>query len=415
MTWIKIAIRNILKNRRRSFFTILAIAVGYAAVNVFGGFTAYIFKSLKDSFIYAQANGHLTIFKEGYSTGGRIDPLRFLLTEEEMARIGEICRSDPRVVVVTPQLFITGLISNGNVSTIFVGVGRIPSDLSFIRSQAGGMIGKLQLYEGRPLTDEVSHGVALSFGLAGKLELRDGADAIVMSPTVEGRINALDLEVFQLFLSPYDELDDKLLMTPLSFAQSLYDTRGADRMTVLLTGDQHTLSMKQHLERLFGDAGLRLEVRTWQELSNFYVRVKDMFDVIFFFLFVIVFVIVVMSVVNTVSMAIIERTREIGTLRALGLKRRGIVNLFGIESAILGLVGSMLGFVLTILSWGMIRIAEPTWIPPNIPYRVPLEVHLVPAYLVVSFVFLLVLSISSAILPARKASLKGIVDALGHT
>ncbi|NSW87684.1 MAG: ABC transporter permease [Syntrophobacteraceae bacterium] len=414
ITWMKIAIRNIVKNRRRSLFTILAIAVGYAAVNVFGGFTEYIFKSLQDSFIYAQGNGHLTIFKKGFLAQGKLDPFQFMLSEAETELIRELCRKDPRVMVVTPQLMITGLISNGSVSTIFVGVGRVPSDLTFVRSRATGMIGRLKLYEGRNLVDEVPHGVGLSAGLAKKLDLHQGSEAIAMSPTIHGQINALDMQVFQVFHSPYEELDDKLLMAPLDFAQSLYDTTSADRITVLLTEDRSTLPVKEHFERIFADAGLDVELMTWKDLSIFYVKVKDMFDIIFLFIFVIVFVIVVMSVVNTVSMAIMERTQEIGTLRALGLKRRGIVKLFAIESSVLGLIGSLVGIVFTFVGWGLVKVIEPSWIPPNIPYRVPLEVHLVPGYMAVSFVFLILLSVLSAILPARKAALKGIVDALGH-
>src|SRR5215831_18968436 len=79
-TWFKIACRNLGKNRRRSLFTIMAIGLGFAAVNVFGGFTSYIFASLRDSYIYAQANAHLTIFKTGFLAAGKLDPLGYLLS-----------------------------------------------------------------------------------------------------------------------------------------------------------------------------------------------------------------------------------------------------------------------------------------------------------------------------------------------
>ena len=93
------------------------------------------------------------------------------------------------------------------------------------------------------------------------------------------------------------------------------------------------------------------EIKTWNELSLFYSKVKGMFDMIFMFLFIIVLVIVVMSVVNTMGMAVLERTREIGTLRALGLKRRGVGLLFAIEGAMIGLLGSILGVILNIIAW----------------------------------------------------------------
>ena len=68
--------------------------------------------------------------------------------------------------------------------------------------------------------------------------------------------------------------------------------------------------------------GLKTEIKTWNELSLFYAKVKGMFDMIFMFIFSIVFIIVIMSVINTMGMAVMERTREIGTLRAIGLKQR---------------------------------------------------------------------------------------------
>ncbi|MBU0566477.1 ABC transporter permease, partial [bacterium] len=117
MTWIKIGVRNLYRNKRRSLFTIGAIALGLAAVNVFGGFTRYMYTNLRDSFIYVQGNGHLTVFKEGFLTEGKLDPLKYLLTETETKTIQDLCAKDPRILVVTPQLRITGMISNGAVST----------------------------------------------------------------------------------------------------------------------------------------------------------------------------------------------------------------------------------------------------------------------------------------------------------
>jgi putative ABC transport system permease protein len=354
------------------------------------------------------------VFKKGFLSHGKLDPLKYTLTREESHKIREVCQGQPEVLVVTPQLHFTGLISNGQASTIFLGVGRIPSDLYSIQKRATGMIGRLKLHDGRSLQDDIPYGVGLSVGLARKLKLELDSDAIAMSPTVEGQINALDMKVFNTFHSPLEELDDKLVQVPLEFAQSLYDTSSVDRITILLNSNAYTEKLRNTLGRLLGEIGLEVEVMVWQDLSPFYIKVKNMFDVIFIFLFIIVFVIIVMSVINTIGMSIMERTREIGTLRALGLKRLGVIKLFTIESTVLGVVGSFLGVFLTWVSWAFVKLIEPTWIPPNIPRRIPLEVFLVPRYMLMSFVFLMVLSVVSALLPTRKAAHRGIVDALGH-
>lgn len=415
ISWLKLALRNLFRNRRRSLFTILAIGLGFAAVNTLGGFTAYIFTSLKDSYIYAQGNGHLSIFKAGFLQEGKLDPTRYLIDEDEMALIHDVLARYPEILVTAPQLHISGLLSNGKVSTIFLAAGRVPSAVSKINSHARGLVGKIQLFDGKPLEDDVMHGVGLSRGLAEQLKLDLGSDAVAMAPTVSGQINALDAQVFQLFDSPVEALEDKLMSVSLKFAQSLYDTGSVDRVTVLLESDELTETTRTRLAEELAAEGLNLEVKTWNELSTFYTKVKQMFDVIFLFTFLIVFTIVVMSVINTVSMAIMERTREIGTLRALGVKRRGIVGLFAAESMLLGTLGSLLGMVLTVITWLGVALLKPTWIPPQITRRVPLEVYLVPDYMLYSVLLLIVLSLAAASLPARAAARMQIVGALGHT
>ena len=413
LTWLTLASRNLLRNGRRSMFTIAAIGLGFLAVNVLGGFTAYIFTSLQDSYIYAEANGHLTIFKSGFLDKGKLDPTRYLLDEAQLASIRQVLARQPEVILGTPQLQISGLLSNGQISTIFVASGRVPSDVEAIaRRAAGGQ--RLKLYDGKPLADDVSYGIGVSHGLAQQLSLQLGSTAVAMAPTVQGQINALDAQLWQLIDAPVEALEDKLATVPLAFAQKLYDTGSVDRVTVLLQSTGQTDAMRARLAAALAAAGLQVDIRTWNELSPFYTKVKKMFDVIFFISFLIVFTIVVMSVVNTFTMAVMERTREIGTLRALGVKRRGIVALFTLESMLLSGCGSLLGAALTLFVVHLIGVLQPTWIPPQIARSVPLQIHLVPQYWALSAILLLLLSMLAAVLPARKAARMAITNALGY-
>lgn len=414
MTWIKLAVRNLFRNGRRSLFTILAIGLGFLAVNTLGGFTRYIFTGLKDGYIYAEANGNLTIFKAGFLDHGKLDPTSYLLSEGEVGAIRKILSRHPDVLVVTPQLQISGLLSNGQVSTIFVAPGRVPSDIQAITSHAIDEGGKERLFDGNPLSDNLVYGIGIAHGLAKQLNLKLGSNAIAMAPTVSGQINALDAQVAQLVDAPDEALDGTLAAVPLKFAQSLYDTTSVDRLTVLLNNDEHTYATRALLNREFAAAGLNVEIRTWDELSPFYTKVKKMFDVMFLITFLIVFTIVVMSVVNTVTMAIMERTREIGTLRALGVKRKGIVALFALESLMLGAFGALLGIALNLLVLFAVWLLHPTWIPPQISREVPLEIYLVPEYWLCSVVLLILLSLLSALLPARKAARMVIIGALAY-
>ena len=414
LTWIKLAIRNLFRNARRSFFTVLAIALGFVAVNVLGGFMAYIFNNLQESYIYAEANGHLTIFQTGFLDKGKLDPTRYLLTEAQLNTIARVTARHPDVLVTTAQLGISGLLSNGQVSTIFVGSGRVPSDIEKIRGYANTTSKRIRQYDGHPLSDRDANGIGVSHGLAKALNLSLGATAVAMSPTVSGQINALDAQLLQLIDSPVEVLDDKLTIVPLKFAQSLYDTSSADRVTLLLKRGSDVEAIRMVLARELRQSGLDVDIRTWTEMSPFYTKTKKMFDVIFVVSFVIVFMIVVMSVVNTFTMAVLERTREIGTLRALGVKRHRIMALFSMESVVLGGFGSLMGIVLTLLVITSVSWLAPTWVPPQMARRVPLQIYLVPAYWMFSTLMLMLLSTFAAIMPARKAAHMPIPNALGY-
>ena len=219
ITWIKLAIRNLFRNRRRSLFTILAIGLGFAAVNTLGGFTEYIFINLRDSYIYVQGNGHLTFFKKGFLQDGKLNPTQYLLDETEARIIKETLHRHPEVLVVTSQLHISGLLSNGKVSTIFLAAGRVPSDVRTINRHARGMVASIQPFTGKPLEDDVIYGVGLSRGLAEQFKFGLGSNPVALASTVSGQVNALDAQVFQLFEAPAEALEDKLMLVPLKFAQ----------------------------------------------------------------------------------------------------------------------------------------------------------------------------------------------------
>ena len=74
MTWFSLALRNLLRNARRSITTVAAVALGYAAINILAGFTAYMFASIEDAHIYEQINGHVQIWKEDARGYGGSEP-----------------------------------------------------------------------------------------------------------------------------------------------------------------------------------------------------------------------------------------------------------------------------------------------------------------------------------------------------
>ncbi len=128
MKWMKLAIRNILRNKRRSFVTLLAIGVGFSAVSLFSGYVSNIYSGLRESAVRGEGLGHLTIYKAGWLEKGKLDPERYMFSKPEVEKITKLTTAEHDVILATPQIQVTGIVSNGITSTIFIAQGVVPKD-----------------------------------------------------------------------------------------------------------------------------------------------------------------------------------------------------------------------------------------------------------------------------------------------
>jgi putative ABC transport system permease protein len=413
-----LALRGLLRNRRRALVTLLAIAFGFAAIALFAGYTHNIYRGLSQQAIHGELLGHLTLSKRGMSREGKLNPERYLMSAEEVGRITALVRAEPQVKLITPRLALSGIVSNGRASTIFVAEGLEPNAARELQAgmyanmrpaQAAAVGGVQVLDAGKP------DSVALAAGLAGLLHLNPGDSAAVLSNTLGGQANALDIQVAGLFNTGNAASNDLYAYMPLPLVRSLYDADGrADRLTILLDDVDATESVRAALLKKLAAAGFDVEISTWNELSAFYTQVHGMFDMIFGFIFSIVITVVVMSVANSMGMAVVERTREIGTLRAIGLRRRGVIGLFVTEAAVLVLLGCVAGLLLTLGVRYGINVADISYVPPNQTTRVPLLVDLDAARIAFTALMLAAVGALAAWMPARRAARQPIIDALGH-
>ncbi len=413
LMWLTIALRSIIKNGRRSLTTILAIALGYAAVNLFSGYVHSTYQGLTNAAIHGEGLGHLTIYKKGYLDQGKLHPEKYQFSADEAAAIADLIRKRSDVELVTPRLSVTGIISNGKNSTIFISQGLIPSDDMKIR----GDLTEYTSFTGSFLSDDEQTGVVLGSELATMLNLKTGSDAVILSNSYSGMANALDVKVLGVYNTGSTATNDKTVLMTYGHAQALVDFLGAEKLVVLLKNGgefKQAGTAAREIQDLLTRAGHGVEIKTWDELSVFYNQVKNMFDMIFLFIFSIVLVIVVMSVINTMSMSVMERTREIGTMRALGLKRYGVKFLFAVEGVLLGILGSAAGGLIFFTIYTIIAATHPSYVPPASSNPVPLRVDLVWVALIRSVFFMALLSFIAAYIPARRSAKMTIVDALGH-
>ena len=342
MIGFRIAFRNILKKRRRTAITLSALAIGYLAITMFQGYVADTLHGLRRAAIRGEGIGHLTILKKGALLRSRMDEKRYTLTGAEIGRITNLLQSVPGIILYSPRLDISGLLSNGKESVVFIGHGIDP--------EAYGILKKDFVYtgQGTPISPTNAIGGRIAGDLAAAMGLALGDTTVIFSTTLDNHMNALDMEIQGIYNTGTRATNDKYIIIPLSLAQRLYDTDGASRLSLLVDEKAGERAVMAQVRAVLDRAGLDMDVRTWKELSNFYTSVAGLFGMIFLFLFIIILVVAVMGVLNTMSMSVMERFREIGTMRAFGLQRGGVIRLFCIEGFLLGLIGVGLGALLAL-------------------------------------------------------------------
>jgi putative ABC transport system permease protein len=121
-------------------------------------------------------------------------------------------------------------------------------------------------------------------------------------------------------------------------------------------------------------------------------------------------------VINTMTMNVMERTNEIGTVRAMGVRRSGIRRQFIIEGSLIGAIGATFGAVLALAIAALINHAGLTWNPPGNASDVPLRLDVAgrPLLVMGAWVGLALVATVAAYLPASRAARLPVVDALRH-
>ena len=162
---------------------------------------------------------------------------------------------------------------------------------------------------------------------------------------------------------------------------------------------------------------LDLEVHDFAELTPFYVQVIRLFTTIFLFIALIMAIIVLFAVVNTMTMNVVERTNEIGAIRAMGVRRNGIRAQFVLEGWLLGAIFAAIGVVLAFVVATAINHAGLTWTPPGNANAVPFRLEIPssrPLLLAGTWIGLVLVATIAALLPANRAARLPVVDALRH-
>lgn len=396
---------NLWRHRRRTLFTGMVCSAAMTAVLLGAGFALFTYQSLAEK--AARDLGHLTLSHPDYFLDNEDVPLQHGIDRNPALEKRLLARDDVKAVL--PRLQFSGLVSNGEKSTIFLGSGVDGSEFQlkgpFLKVKAGGVLPPAYLSKA-----DDSIPLMIGEGLAAILKAKVGSELSLMSATSTGALNALDVVVVGIFSSGVPDLDKRQLYLPIQAGQQLLQSDKISELNIYLLDDQQQAGLATALQADMP----ALKVTPWQDRAFVFKAVRDLYNRIFGTLGILMLLLVLFAVGHGISQVVTERTREIGTMAALGERRHRIVGNFVLEALLLGAFSAIAATLSTLLCCELLRQFEVMMPPPpGSSQGYPLMISFSSELTLYAALVLMVVCMLFALKASLSAARKPLVDALG--
>ena len=327
----KMALRDLGRNRRRSFFSSLALGLGLALLLLMAAFIHGEMSSAIASTIKLQS-GHLQVRAQSYDESK--NSLKWEDLVADPTQIAAKIAALAPVEVATPRLFASGIVSVANESSGVRIFGIDPASAANAPYRAGMLSGQF-------LTADDRQGVLIGQALADKLKLKTGDQINLSVNTSNGDVAQQLFTIRGIYSTHTNGFDSVTVFMPLAKAQTITQTENhASTIFILLKNADETAAVASALQ------SSQYQVLTWTQMNELILQTEDMANSYMVIFYLIVLGVTATVIVNTLIMAVFERTREIGILSAIGMKSRRILAMFLAESTLLAVGGVLIGLIL---------------------------------------------------------------------
>ncbi len=438
----RIALRNLFRNKRRNLIAGGAVAFSCAGLILLGSYLVRTEHYLQVNSVYINHVGHFSIYKNGGLERHLTRPKRYSLSLEDQNRLLEILKTFPEVEFVGKYLMGVGLASNGCQSAPFLASGVEPGTEARIRAHPEVREWTPELAKtqrGRPISSESE--ISLTDSLArrlgkemvadeaagsaptGVLNCEDAktrkensryADLQLMSRSFAGDFAAVDASIVSHHSTGLFFSEDTGLVLPLSLLQKLYDTDRVTYLGVFLKDPGQAKVFFPRLNQALQTSGLDLLLLPyWDErVSLFYVGVMSFLFTMATFFYILVLGMIAVTITNFVTLGILERRREIGTLRAIGFLPDKISGLLLRETLLLTAIGAIAGLLFSFVVIRMVNNAGIRFRPPGIAGTMPFILVSNATLCTISLTLIAVMTLVSAHWTLKRKSKEPIVTLL---
>lgn len=403
MIW-KFAYRNLLRNKRRSLSTGVAITVGFVGLNLLG---AYIYRSkmaLDTTSVYSAQKGHVSIYKKDAIEQYQIKPKKYVFSLEEQEQLMKaISDLQPQIEYTGQQISVPGLFSNGVKSHPVVIYGFDPVAYQKSLTQPSllewakdwilpSQRENSDLFIRNPETVSITPKIAeiLSF----KYPLINNEPVQIAARTLDGDLNAINAELGAEHTTGMQFLEDSVVLIPIKKVQELLATDAVESISIYLKPGVSLNPFIVQLKEKLTTLGYPIDVFRFDapEINALHQGTMGFLYVMGGFFLFLICTAVSLTIINSLTMGIIERTREIGTLRAVGFKTLDVVKLFVRESILLSVISMAFGVFISFIVSTAVNAANIRFFPPGASARI--QFILKWNLYIASFVFVLLFTIS---------------------
>jgi putative ABC transport system permease protein len=401
---LRLALRNLARNTSRTLVAVGTVASGVIAFLLAGGFIHWIFQDMREATIHSQL-GHAQIVRPDFFEKGIADPYAYLLPVDA----GDLraLKALPGVVAITPRLVLSGLISHGDITATFAGEGIDPANERPIAR-------RISILQGGDLGGADEKKVLLGEGLARGLGAKPGDTVVLLTTAANGGPSAAEVVVAGIFATITKEYDDVAIRLPIGVARKLMRVEGATSWVALLDDDARTPSFVAAARAQLPAAGF--ETVPWTALADFYNKTVALFSKQVEVMKTIIGLIIVLTIMNTLTMSVMERTTEIGTSLAVGMPSTLVMRMFVIEGLLIGILGGIVGIALGYALAALISaIGIPMPPPPGMAHGYIAQIVFTPELAQDAALLALITTLVASAFPAWKAGRMNIVDALRYS
>ena len=329
----RIAWRNVWRNRRRTLIAVIAIALALALMLFFDGLLGGAKQAIYGNTVKLQG-GNVQVHAPGYRERAKRLPLLPLADPEA---ITQAALAQPDVVAASQRIETSGMLSSreGTMPVVITGVE--PERTASVSLIAQNVV------EGRNLTAGDEDVILIGQALAHQLEVSAGDRVALVGRATHEQMRRRTMTIVGIYDLGIAEVEKRMVYVSLTEAQTLFDLREqATEVAVFLD----TVGQEAPVVASLSAALPGYEVDAWDTLDPSTKTSMEMEDQVMEIFGLIILVIAGVGILNLMLMAVFERTREIGIIAAMGLKRHEIVILFLLEGVFIGLLGALVGTAL---------------------------------------------------------------------